>query len=95
MKHLIMLNAPPRAGKDTATTAISAALAERGVAVRHLKVTNIVKQRTHEHWGCGHLAPDALEAVKDERRQEFHGILTPREAYIRMCGAVWLFSARR
>ena len=61
MTILVMLNGPPRAGKDTATAAIVEAV---GMPVRVLKATEPIKDETHRRLGldCAH---DAYEALKD------------------------------
>lgn len=81
MTRLILLNGPPRVGKDTAARH----LVERLGAVR-MGFADHLKLATHASYGLldaeGRPLPfDAFEAVKDQPREEFHG-LTPRAAYI-------------
>lgn len=74
----ILLNGPPRAGKDTAAQAIAAAWP----MARIDRFAGPLKIATHTLFG---LAPDAdaYENVKGLPCQEFGG-LTPRAAYIKM-----------
>lgn len=75
-KIAILLNGPPRAGKDTAVEALSLALPGSEV----FKFTRPVKDLTHRLAGlrCSH---DAYEDLKDTPLPEFGG-RTPRQAYI-------------
>jgi len=77
-KIAILLNGPPRAGKDTAITALFAAFSPGTAEV--IKVTQPIKDMTHNRLGlkCAH---DAYEIEKDLVLPEFGG-KTPREAYI-------------
>jgi hypothetical protein len=77
-KIAILLNGPPRAGKDTAITALMAAFAVGSAEI--LKVTQPIKDLTHKRLGleCSH---DAYEIEKDLKLREFQG-KTPRESYI-------------
>lgn len=77
VEAILMLNGPPRAGKDTASAAVAAALP---FPVAVVKVTAPVKDETHRRYGlrCAH---DAFEAHKDTPLRAFGG-LTPRQAYI-------------
>jgi len=76
-KIAILLNGPPRAGKDTAVAVLEDAF---GAESETFKFTQPVKDRTHARFGldCAH---DAYEALKDTPLPEFGG-MTPREAYI-------------
>lgn len=76
-KIAILLNGPPRVGKDTASEVLAAAI-DAEVAV--IKFTKPVKDMTHARFGlvCEH---DAYEVLKDTPLREFGG-LTPRQAYI-------------
>jgi len=91
MTKIILLNAPPRAGKDTAARSIISALREdgreRGVPANELpSYTDIVgfshelKELTYRAWGHD-LPHDAFEDHKSEGMAAFDG-MTPREAYI-------------
>jgi len=76
-KIAILLNGPPRAGKDTAVAVLEDAF---GTEAETFKFTQPVKDRTHARFGldCAH---DAYELLKDTPLPEFGG-MTPREAYI-------------
>jgi len=76
-KVAILLNGPPRAGKDTAVEALAPAL---GQIAEVFKFTRPVKDLTHREAGidCAH---DAYEELKDVPLPEFGG-RTPRQAYI-------------
>lgn len=76
-KIAILLNGPPRAGKDTAVAALESAF---GPHAETLKFTRPIKDLTHSRFGldCSH---DAFEDLKDVPLPEFGG-MTPREAYI-------------
>lgn len=76
-KIAILLNGPPRAGKDTAVEALSQAL---GSAAEVFKFTRPIKDLAHRNAGidCAH---DAYEELKDTPLPEFGG-RTPRQAYI-------------
>lgn len=72
----VLLNGPPRCGKDSAASHIC----NRHDAIRvgfadHLKIA------THAAYGLNYLTHDIFEDVKDQPRDEFFG-LTPRQAYI-------------
>lgn len=76
-KIAILLNGPPRAGKDTAVAVLEEAF---GPEAETFKFTQPVKDRTHARFGldCAH---DTYEILKDTPLPEFGG-MTPREAYI-------------
>jgi len=73
---IVLLNGPPRCGKDMA----GRILAERLPDCRVDKFARFLKERTHRAYGLV-AAHDAFEYFKDESRPEFLG-RTPREAYI-------------
>ena len=82
MKYLVLLNGPPRVGKDTAAQAIVQNIES---AVR-IGMADHLKEATHAAYGlydsAGRpLPPLYFEAKKDEGIDEFLGI-TPRTAYI-------------
>jgi hypothetical protein len=77
VKSAILFNGPPRAGKDTASEALIAALPHTS---RIMKFTEPVKNLTHRQFGLA-VRHDHFEPVKDTPLAEFGG-LTPREAYI-------------
>lgn len=72
---VILLNAPPRAGKDTGGDAILSFFGGE-----KLKFSDPLKDGTHTAWGLS-VATDHFESRKDEPADEFGGI-TPRKAYI-------------
>ena len=74
---VVLLNGPPRAGKDTAANAICAAFPQ----TLKLGFSAHLKRATHAAYGLPQDPIDAFEHVKDERRDEFFG-MTPRKAYI-------------
>jgi hypothetical protein len=78
-KIVILLNGPPRCGKDTGGLAIHRCLD----GSRVMKFTMHVKHATHQAYGLGLPIEDFehFEPVKDVPRAEFFG-LTPRQAYI-------------
>jgi hypothetical protein len=73
---IILLNGPPRSGKDTAADFIY-----RRFNAKKMKFSDPVKDGTHASYGMPGIATDAFEDVKDEPRDEFLG-MTPRRAYI-------------
>lgn len=75
-KKIILLNAPPRAGKDTAAIYIA-----DKYYFTHLKFAGILKQRTHSLYGFNDQPIDFYEDCKDTPHDDFLG-LTPRQAYI-------------
>lgn len=76
MKTVIVLNGPPRCGKDT----LSGMLAAEFGAVE-LKFAAILKRMVHQAFGLHDVPVDHFEAVKDQPQDTFFG-RTPREAYI-------------
>ena len=72
---IILLNGPPRSGKDYAGRVFE----ELGATT--YKFATEVKDRTHAIFRL-HVPTDHFEDVKDDPRSEFLGA-TPREAYIR------------
>lgn len=75
--RLILLNGPPRSGKDFAGELIRASV-HRTVAVR--KFAAVVKDRCHAAYGL-QCSTGYFESTKDEPSAAFLG-RTPREAYI-------------
>tara|TARA_R110002167_G_scaffold143958_2_gene333704 strand:- start:50251 stop:50826 length:576 start_codon:yes stop_codon:yes gene_type:complete len=80
---IILLNGPPRAGKDYAGAALLEML-PAGTPI--LKFAQELKERTHALYrlvdAFGNLCPhDHFEDRKDDQLEEFEGI-TPRQAYI-------------
>lgn len=86
---IILINGPPRSGKDTAGEIIHGILNTRkgpDHITPHLdKFAELVKERAHGLYGLvdqdGPLFASYFEDVKDQPRSEFLG-LTPRQAYI-------------
>lgn len=76
-KVAILFNGPPRAGKDTA---VSAVLNTNIGNIEVFKFTAPVKDLTHKNAGlnCDH---DEFEVLKDTPQEVFNG-RTPRQAYI-------------
>lgn len=72
---IILVNGPPRAGKDTAQEAVEDSI--------RCKFAQSVKEGTHAAFGLDprQYPMDVFEAVKDEPNTLFFG-RTPREAYI-------------
>lgn len=78
MTRIVLLNAPPRAGKNTAAAGASAVL--QGVAV--IGFSHHLKRSVHAAFGLGwDLDPDHFDAVKSHPSEQFFG-MTPRQAYI-------------
>ena len=77
-KKLILLNGPPRCGKDTLANML-----EKRCGFTHLKITSPLKERVHGLYGMPDAPHDAFDDCKSEKRNEFLG-LTPREAYIKV-----------
>lgn len=73
--RIILVNGPPRAGKDTAQEAVADSI--------RCKFAQIVKEGTHAAFGLNpQVYPmDYFEDVKDQPQEVFFG-RTPREAYI-------------
>ena len=76
MKKIIVINGPPRSGKDT----ICQHLLEKTECSEEIKFTKPVKEITHANAGLCVLH-DYFETVKDTPNEIFSG-KTPREAYI-------------
>jgi hypothetical protein len=82
---IILLNGPPRCGKDTAADAIINMPFARAEHDTRLKwgMSYPLKRATHELYGHANAAPDAFEHSKDEPSAAFMG-MSPRAAYIAM-----------
>lgn len=81
--RVILLNGPPRCGKDTVGRIIDATVSE---SVLICKFAALMKERTHALYGLfgaegRPLRADHFESRKDEGLQEFCGH-SPRQAYI-------------
>lgn len=74
-KIVVILNGPPRSGKDTAAQVFE----ERGYS--HLKFSSALKKEAHKRYGMEDKPIDAFETLKDTSLMEFDGH-TPREVYI-------------
>lgn len=77
MKQLIILNGPPRSGKDS----LAKYLSQKHPTFRHVKFADELKIITHRLYNTPHQHPDAYEQFKDKPLTEFLN-LTPRQAYI-------------
>jgi len=77
MKKILLLNGPPRSGKDT----IAEWLETRGWY--HGKFSKVLKERCHDLYGMTGEAHDAFEEEKDTVLPEFYGV-SPRDAYINL-----------
>lgn len=83
---LIILNGPPRAGKDHIATMIADEISELGCDVIRLSISDRVKEVAHELYGVN-CDIDAFEDVKDLPNTVFRG-LTPRQTYINV--STWI-----
>lgn len=79
MKQLIILNGPPRSGKDT----LAKYLYEKHKHFHHVKFANELKIIAHRFYNTPDQHPDAYEKFKDQPLTEFIG-LSPRQAYINL-----------
>ena len=77
--NIVLLNGPPRCGKDTAGLCVVASIPNSAT----FKLADPLKLATHAAFGMPHLAADAFEDCKDEPNAAFFGA-TPRRAYINM-----------
>lgn len=75
MKKIVLLNAPPRAGKNYAASYIT-----EHTDYKEYSFAAILKERTHRLYGLDKPA-NYYETQKDDNLIDFMG-LTPREAYI-------------
>lgn len=81
-KKLILLNAPPRCGKDTSVGIITEHLKQYSRTVVGHKFAAPLKNGTHSFFGLEGVGIDHYEDSKGEPKPELFG-LTPREAYIK------------
>ena len=79
MKILILLNAPPKSGKNESVIGID--FSELGLTVEEISFAEYIKDKAHELYGLYDIPYDHYEDVKDEPHKDFHG-KTPRQAYI-------------
>lgn len=79
MKQLIILNGPPRSGKDS----LAKYLCSKYKAFHHVKFANELKTIAHRLYNTPEQHPDAYENFKDTPLTEFIN-LTPRQAYINL-----------
>lgn len=77
MKQIIILNGPPRSGKDT----LANHLATTHKHFYHVKFADELKKIAHRFYNTPDQEPDAYEKFKDQPMTEFLN-LTPRQAYI-------------
>lgn len=80
MKHILILNGPPRSGKDAAATYL-----ETTHNYFHLKFAQTLKDFTHRLYKLN-VNSEYFNDTKDQVLEEFYGI-TPRQAYIQMSEA--------
>lgn len=73
MPKIVILNGPPRSGKDSIANNLKGFLA--------IKFAGVLKKMTHAFYGMSDIPSDNFEEVKDLPSKAFYG-LTPREAYI-------------
>lgn len=74
-KLVIILNGPPRSGKDTAAQVFE------GLGYQHLKFSSTLKLEAHRRNGMEDRPIDHFELLKDTPLEEFNG-KTPRQVYI-------------
>ena len=74
-KIVVILNGPPRSGKDTAAQVFE------GMGYTHLKFSSALKKEAHRRYGMEDKPIEAFETLKDTSLMEFDGH-TPREVYI-------------
>ena len=79
MKQIIILNAPPRSGKDE----LAKYLAQKHTHFHQFSFADELKKLAHRLYNTPDQAPEAYEAFKDQPMTEFMG-LTPRQAYTRL-----------
>ncbi|MGG5812568.1 hypothetical protein [Falsiroseomonas sp. CW058] len=80
MTVVLLINGPPRAGKDT----LASHLIERIGGATRRRMAHELKVRTHRLYDCPPESwddPDYYDDVKDVPSAQFHG-LSPRAAYI-------------
>lgn len=82
MRKIILLNGPPRSGKDTVGRMLVRMLAHNGEALAFAyKFATELKDMTHRLFATHTADPEAFESVKDRPSDKFMG-LSPRKAYI-------------
>lgn len=77
MKKVLLMNGPPRSGKDTICNYV---MAKRPNAT-HLKFAKHLKGETHKYFGVDRPWDFYEGDIKDQPLSEFNG-MTPRQAYI-------------
>lgn len=82
LNTLVLLNGPPRCGKDTIAMSVYTALRKHNLTAYKRKISKPLKDATHAAYGC-HVRHDHFEHCKEEPNEIFFG-LTPRQAYINM-----------
>lgn len=75
-KRIVLLNGPPRCGKDTLANML-----EQRHGFKHLKITSKLKEKVHGLYGMPDKRHDAFDKDKDKKLPQFLN-LTPRQAYI-------------
>lgn len=68
-RRVILINGPPRAGKDTAAAALLASLPYSEM----FRLSGALKDATHALYGLRGCHTDAYESVKDQPLADFHG----------------------
>ncbi|HSW91775.1 MAG TPA: hypothetical protein VLG09_03965 [Candidatus Saccharimonadales bacterium] len=88
-RYVIAFNGPPRAGKDTASSAVCAVIRDRAnwLQVRHMKLSEPLKKGCHALFSAFH-SPDYYDLPENSQQKDlpsgdFFG-MTPREIYIAM-----------
>lgn len=79
MKQIIILNGPPRSGKDSLAKYLTA----KYKSFYHFKFADELKKIAHRLYNTPEQDPDAYEQFKDRPLTEFLN-LTPRQAYINL-----------
>lgn len=79
MKQIIILNGPPRSGKDS----LAKYLVAKHKSFYHVKFADELKKIAHRFYNTPEQDPDAYEQFKDRPLTEFLN-LTPRQAYINL-----------
>ncbi len=77
MTRIILLNGPPRAGKDYTARILAGSFP----GSLRIGFADQIKRETHARYGCSDLPFTFFEDQKDEPQGVFGG-LTPRQAYI-------------
>ncbi len=79
--RILLLNGPPRSGKDTLGRFVADLLTARGYNAQVFKFATTLKNATHRLYGLQDVSTEAFDDCKDEPSPRFLGV-TPRQAYI-------------